>query len=66
MTINVIVKEIEKRIEYLNEKYNEWYWDMIACRTANDVDGEDKAIEERRKISYELNKLKDMLGAYKK
>jgi hypothetical protein len=66
MTVDAIVKEIEKRIKFLDKKYNDYYWEMIVCRTADDTEGEDKAIEERRKISYEKSKLEDMLRVYKK
>lgn len=66
MTINAIVKEIQKRIEYLEEKYEELYHHMISCKVRGDSKGQDEAINKRLEISIEKRKLLNMLAEYAK
>ena len=66
MTIEAIVKEIEKRLAQLDKKYEELYTNMIACKVRGDNNGEDKAIQKRREISSEKDKLQAMIHVYKR
>lgn len=66
MTINAIAREIKKRIEQLDEKYEELYLDMISCKVRGDSKGQDEAINKRLKISIEKRKLQNMLAEYEK
>lgn len=66
MTIDTIYKEIEKRIEQLDEAYELEYANVISCKVRGDEKGMDKSIEKRRQIYLEKDKLSAMVHVYKR
>lgn len=66
MTTATILKNIEKRIQIIDEAYEELYQEIIDCKVRNDDKGIDKAMDKRRKLSLEMDALKDTKSALTK
>ena len=66
MTLNAIAKEIEVRIEQLNERYIDIQRKITYCKLHGTDEELDKLLSKRVKISIERSKLEDMLRAVKK
>lgn len=65
MTLNAIAKQIEIRIEQLNEKYSDIQKKITYCKLHGTDEEFDKLLAKRVKISVERSKLEDMLRAAK-
>ena len=65
MTLNAIAKEIEVRIEQLNERYIDIQKKITYCKLHGTDEELDKLLAKRVKISIERSKLEDMLRAAK-
>ncbi|MBO5743451.1 MAG: hypothetical protein J6R68_04130 [Clostridia bacterium] len=66
MTLSAITKEIENRIERLNERYNDLQMKISYCKMYGTDKEFDELISKRNRISMERSKLEDMLRVVRK